>query len=177
MDNIDLINSKAEKIKLIATDIDGVLTKGEIIFTGSGKEIKIWNVRDGLACTMLKSAGHIKLAWITGRTSDNVKERSRELKIDYVIQGCLSKKQAIDFIVEKEKIDAEQIAYIGDDVVDIPALREAGLAVCPSDAVKEVKDVSDYISHVKGGEGVFRDIVEVVLKAKNKWQDAIKIFE
>jgi 3-deoxy-D-manno-octulosonate 8-phosphate phosphatase (KDO 8-P phosphatase) len=166
-----------DKIKLIATDVDGVLTRGEIIFTENGKEIKIWNVRDGLAFTILKKLGTLKIAWITGRSSQSVEDRSKEMGVHYLIQNCLIKKNALDILLRNENITKEEIAYIGDDLLDVPVLKEVGFSVCPSDGVPEAKKAAKYIAKARGGEGVFRETVELILKSQGLWEKAISLFE
>ena len=168
-----LLNT-ASKIKLIATDIDGVLTAGEIIILENGEEIKIWNVRDrqGLH-TLRQNIPNIKIAWITGRKSKQVEMRAKEQKIDYLVQECKDKMKAVIDIANKLSIGLSEIAYIGDDIIDLSVLRKVGLSVCPKDAVIEAKKVSKYISQHDGGKGVFREVCEIILKANNKWDEII----
>ena len=164
----------ASKIKLIATDIDGVLTAGEIIVLESGEEIKIWNVKDRQGLHTLKqNMPNIKIAWITGRKSKQVEIRAKEQKIDYLVQECKDKVKSILDIANKLSIGLSEIAYIGDDIIDLPVLRKVGLSVCPKDAVIEAKKVSKYISQYDGGKGVFREVCEILLKANNKWDEII----
>ena len=165
MDN--KILKKAKKINLIGMDIDGVLTAGELIILNSNEEIKIWNIKDRFAYTMLQKCSiPIKLAWISGRNSKQVKIRAKELKIDYVFLGITNKLECFNKIVN-DGYKPEEIAYIGDDWLDIPILKRAGLSICPKDATEEVKKIVDYISKYDGGKGVFRETVEIILKAKN----------
>ena len=164
----------ASKIKLIATDIDGVLTAGEIIVLESGEEVKIWNVKDRQGLHTLKqNMPNIKIAWITGRKSKQVEIRAKEQKIDYLVQECKDKVKSILDIANKLSIGLSEIAYIGDDIIDLPVLKKAGLSVCPKDAVIEAKKVSKYISQYDGGKGVFREVCEILLKANNKWDEII----
>lgn len=168
-----LLNT-ASKIKLIATDIDGVLTAGEVIVLESGEEVKMWYVRDRQGLHTLKqNLPNIKTAWITGRKSKQVEIRAKEQKIDYLIQECKDKMKAILDIANKLSIGLSEIAYIGDDIIDLSVLRKVGLSVCPKDAVIEVKKVSKYISQYDGGKGVFREVCEILLKANNKWDEIV----
>lgn len=168
-----LLNT-ASKIKLIATDIDGVLTAGEVIVLESGEEVKMWYVRDRQGLHTLKqNLPNIKAAWITGRKSKQVEIRAKEQKIDYLIQECKDKMKAILDIANKLSIGLSEIAYIGDDIIDLSVLRKVGLSVCPKDAVIEVKKVSKYISQYDGGKGVFREVCEILLKANNKWDEIV----
>lgn len=134
-----LLNTAA-KIKLIATDIDGVLTAGEVIVLESGEEVKIWNVRDRQGLHTLKQyLPEIKTAWITGRKSKQVEIRAKEQKIDFLVQQCKDKVKAVVDIANNLSIGTDEILYIGDDIIDLAVLRKVGLSVCPQDAVVEVK--------------------------------------
>ena len=168
-----LLNT-ASKIKLIATDIDGVLTACEVIVLESGEEVKIWYVRDRQGLHTLKqNLPNVKIAWITGRKSKQVEIRAKEQKIDFLIQECKDKMKAIIDIANKMCIGLSEIAYIGDDIIDLSVLRKVGLSVCPKDAVVEAKKISKYISQYDGGKGVFREVCEILLKANNKWDEII----
>jgi len=167
------IKTLAKKIKLIAMDIDGVLTGGEIIVLDSGKELKIWNVKDGFGFHLAKLSGAgIKLAWITGGQSEQIENRAKMLEIDFLYQGCFRKKEAISEIANKLNISPEETLFIGDDLLDVPAFRYAGFSICPKDAPQEVKKEVDYISEIPGGKGVVREVVEIVLKSRGLWDKA-----
>ncbi|MBO7611978.1 MAG: HAD hydrolase family protein [Elusimicrobia bacterium] len=168
-----LLNA-ASKIKLVATDIDGVMTAGEIILLENGEEIKIWNVKDRLGIHLLKEyLPDVKVAWITGRKSKQVEIRAKEQKVDFLVQECKDKIKSLINIANKLSIGMSEILYIGDDIIDLCALKKAGLSVCPKDAVIEAKKVSKYISQYDGGKGVFREVCEILLKANKKWDDII----
>ncbi|MDR2426702.1 MAG: HAD hydrolase family protein [Endomicrobium sp.] len=169
---------KAKGIKLIACDVDGVLTRGEIIVFNNGEEIKLWNVKDGLGYHELKQiVPPIKTAWITGRESEQVKCRAESMGINYLVQDCMVKKTAFNDILRKAGIKACEAAYIGDDIVDIPVMMLAGFAACPLDAVEEVKKHADMVSSFKGGEGVVRDVIETLLKANGKWKEVLEKYK
>ena len=168
-----LLNT-ASKIKLIATDIDGVMTAGEIILLENGEEIKIWNVNDRLGMHLLKEyLPDVKVAWITGRKSKQVEIRAKEQKVDFLVQECKDKIKSLVNIANKMSIGMSEILYIGDDIIDLCALKKAGLSVCPKDAVVEAKKVSKYISQYDGGKGVFREVCELLLKANKKWDEIL----
>ena len=168
------ILSAASKIKLIATDIDGVMTAGEIILLENGEEIKIWNVKDRLGMHLLKEyLPDVKVAWITGRKSKQVEIRAKEQKVDFLVQECKDKIKSLNNIANKLSIGMSEVIYLGDDLIDLCVLRKAGLSVCPKDAVTEVKKVSKYISQYDGGKGVFREVCEILLKANKKWDEII----
>ena len=172
------IVKKAKNIKLLAYDVDGVLTRGEIIVLNNEEEIKIWNVKDGLGYYELRRIfPRVKTAWITGRESEQVKKRAESMGIDYLVQNCMSKKSAFDAILEETGFKASESAYIGDDIVDIPVLKFAGLSVCPQDAIEEVKKYADMVSSFRGGEGVVRDVIELILKAKGEWKKVLERYK
>jgi 3-deoxy-D-manno-octulosonate 8-phosphate phosphatase (KDO 8-P phosphatase) len=167
--------AKAKKIKLIAMDVDGVLTGGEIIVFDSGGEIKVWNVKDRLAFHLIRRSGSgIKLAWITGRSSRQVSDRAKEIGIDEFYDDCMNKKEAILEILKKNKLRPEEVVFIGDDLIDIPVFRIVGFSVCPSDAPDEVKKEADYVSPLAGGKGILREVAEAVLKTRGFWKAAVK---
>jgi len=169
------ILKKAKNIKIFASDVDGVLTGGEIIILDGGKEVKIWCVKDGLGYSFLSEISpKIITAWITGRESIAVKKRAESFEIDYLVQNCSDKKHALETILKETGSSPSQVAYIGDDIVDIPVLKKAGFSICPKDARDEVKDVVDFVSSYNGGEGVAREAIEIILKAKNKWNKILK---
>jgi 3-deoxy-D-manno-octulosonate 8-phosphate phosphatase (KDO 8-P phosphatase) len=169
--NKNEISSKAKNIKLLACDVDGVLTRGEIIIFNNGEEVKIWNVKDGMGYNLLsKTSPRVKTAWITGRGSLQVETRATEMKIDYLIQNCASKKQAIETIAQKENLDLSQIAYIGDDVVDIPVLKAVGLSSCPVDACIDAKEVVSFVSSINGGGGIVREMIEIIMRSLGQWK-------
>ena len=171
MKNKAQILKKAKNIKLLACDVDGVLTRGEIIVLNNGEEVKIWNVKDGLGYYELRGTfPRIQTAWITGRESQQVQQRAESMHIDYLVQNCMGKKAALDAILEESGFKASETAYIGDDIVDIAVLGRVGLAICPKDASEEVKKCVDYVSDINGGEGVVREVIELLLKAKGEWK-------
>jgi 3-deoxy-D-manno-octulosonate 8-phosphate phosphatase (KDO 8-P phosphatase) len=168
------IIKKAKRIQLLISDIDGVLTSGEIIILDNNEEIKIWNVKDGLGYNELsKTYPRIKTAWITGRKSLQVEKRAKDVKIDYLIQNCTNKKDALNNILKKSKLDISEIAYIGDDIIDICVLKVVGFSVCPLDSCEEVRNTVDYVSVFKGGAGVAREVIEIIMKAKGQWQTVL----
>lgn len=154
---------RANKIKLIAFDVDGVMTDGSIAYTDSGSEIKTFNAKDGQGMNMLASAGFIT-AIITARTSPIVERRAKDLNIKHVYQGAKSKIKALSEMKEKYNLDFNEIAYVGDDFPDICILKRAGLACCPQDAVSEIKDSCHLVSKKDGGRGAVREVADFILK-------------
>ena len=150
-------------IRLVAFDVDGVMTNGDIIYGESGEELKIFNAKDGHGVFMLSVKGFIT-AIITARQSPVVDRRAKDLNIPHVYQGAKNKLAALEELTDKYSIDLSQVAYIGDDMPDICILEKAGLAFCPSDAVEKVKDVCHFISSKEGGRGAVREICDFILE-------------
>jgi len=163
----------SENIELILTDVDGVLTDGGIIYDNQGIESKQFNIRDGLGIKLWQRAGY-KFGILTARTSHIVKLRSNELGIDIVRQGFEDKLPTALAIFEQMGLDAEQVCYIGDDLTDIPVIRTVGLGVAVADAAPEVLAAAKHTTRLTGGKGAVRELVELLLKAKNRWDDLIR---
>ena len=167
----------AHGVKLIAMDIDGVLTGGEMIIMNSGEEVKIWNVKDRLGFHLVyRSGAGIQFAWITGRSTKQAAAQAKEIGINFLYQGCMRKKEAMDEIMSKTGIKFDEILYIGDDLVDIPVLKMVGIGICPADAPADVKKAADLVSGLPGGKGVLREAVELVLKEQGLWKKATKYY-
>lgn len=164
----------AEKVKSVSfliLDVDGVLTDGRIIINDLGNETKQFHVRDGHGLKLLMRVG-IEVIILTGRTSQVVEHRARELGIEEIHQGAKNKLDVLQEIMAKRGISGEHIAYIGDDIVDIPVFRKVGFAVAVADASEDAKEAADYITKNGGGKGAVREICELILKIQNKW-DAV----
>lgn len=165
---------RAKKIRLLAMDVDGVLTGGEVILLHSGEEVKIWNAKDRLGLALVRDeVPSLKIAWITGRKSKAVSNARRDLGIHFVVQGCMDKRKALTQILKSKRISLDQTAYIGDDLIDLSVIKDVGLSACPSDAVREIKNAVHYISRLSGGKGAVRDVLELILKAQRKWKPVI----
>jgi len=160
------VKEKAKNIKAIVFDVDGVLTDGGIIYDNSGMEIKRFNVKDGQIISHLKKAGFIVGA-ITGRDSQVVKNRCKELKLDFHFHGSSDKLVQYNKIKEEYNLKDNQIAYIGDDIIDLPILTRCGLSATPSDARKYIKKYVDFVIPSKGGEGALRDLADFILEEQN----------
>jgi 3-deoxy-D-manno-octulosonate 8-phosphate phosphatase (KDO 8-P phosphatase) len=155
----------AKQIKLIAFDVDGVLTDGKISYTSSGEELKSFDVRDGHAIKMAFRAG-LTVAIITGRESPMVQRRCEELGIELFFQGIKNKLLTLDGLMESSGYEASHIAYMGDDVVDLPVMMSVGLGCSPSDAAEEVRQRSDLVTGASGGNGAARELIFFVLQAQ-----------
>lgn len=164
---------KAQNIKAILFDVDGVLTDGGIIYDNTGIEYKRYNVKDGQIISHLKKYGFIVGA-ITGRESDVVKNRCLELKLDYHKHGVKDKLVEYENFKNQYNLEDTQIAYIGDDIIDLSILVRCGLSTTPNDAREYIKDEVDIVTNTKGGEGVLRDIADYILDAQDLLEKLIK---
>ena len=164
---------KAAQIKAIFFDVDGVLTDGRIIYDETGKEIKNFNVKDGYIISHLKKAG-ILVGIITGRDSKVVNNRAAELKLDFCHQGIMNKLAVFEKLVAFHKLKKKHVAYIGDDINDLGVLRACGLSACPADALDYMKKEADIVTQSKGGEGVVREVADLVLAAKGELDAILK---
>ncbi|MFH1614767.1 MAG: HAD hydrolase family protein [Planctomycetota bacterium] len=160
-------------IELLAMDLDGVLTDGSIIINADGSESKKFSLLDGHGIRMWHRAT-LQTAVISGRETSATKVRTEQLQIGYVFQNCHQKLDAFEKLVEQSGISAEKIAYMGDDLLDLPILRRVGFAVAVADAVDEVKEQADYITRRKGGCGAVREVVEYLLKQSGRWAELME---
>ena len=169
--NDDIIE-KAKKIKVLLLDVDGVMTDGRIIHGISGEEMKNFDVNDGLGIILVRRAG-IKCAILTAKGSKVVMKRAKELKIDKVYKDFHYKIKALKPICRAFRVTEDEICFIGDDVIDAPILKRVGLAVCPPNAMDDVRPLAHLITEKTGGRGAVREICDLLIRAQGKWQDAI----
>jgi len=162
------LSEKLKKIVLMVLDVDGVLTDGKIIIDDLGNESKHFHVRDGHGLKLLMRGG-VDVALLTGRTSEVVNHRARELGITTVRQGAKDKAEELAEMLAEKHISHDHVAYMGDDVVDVPAFRMVGFSVAVADAPDYVKTHADYITEKEGGDGAVREICELILKARGTW--------
>lgn len=159
--------SRLSSIKTVITDVDGVLTDGGLYYTSDGLVMKKFNVKDGMGMKLLRDAG-LKNAIITTDTSELIKIRGERLEVDYLYLGVWDKENKLLEICASENISPENVAFIGDDVNDIGIIKAAGFSACPIDAVPQIKDIVDLVLPTKGGQGVFREFADLILKSKMK---------
>lgn len=162
------------KIKYWIFDVDGTMTDGAVYYDENGNEFKKFNVKDAAGFFAIHAL-EMKIIVLTGRECNATKRRMKELNVDYLFQNVKDKKQFLEKLMFKEKINPEEVLYIGDDLNDFMVMKLAGFVACPIDACKEIKEISDYVSSKEGGKGVIRDVVEVVLSKRNQWDESIKI--
>ncbi len=163
------------KIQLVVFDVDGTLTDGGLIYDSAGGEIKRFHVRDGFAFTAAMSVG-LKVGVITARESPIVTRRMAELNVELVMQGQRDKKIALETLCQQAGLLLEQAAYVGDDLLDLPAMLSSGYAIAVADAAAEVKYAAKYVTQLPGGHGAAREAIEHILKAQGKWDAVVDQF-
>jgi YrbI family 3-deoxy-D-manno-octulosonate 8-phosphate phosphatase len=170
------LKRKLARIKLFLCDVDGVLTDGSI-FIGGEREIKRFNIRDGLGLVLARRAG-LKIGWVSARPSEATRLRADELKIHFLIQqgDKTTKSVAIEGLLAAEKLSWEDVCFVGDDVVDIGPLSKAGVGAAVADARPEARAAADLVTQSDGGRGAVREMIEMILQAQNKWEQAIAAY-
>ncbi len=171
------ILDRARKIKLFLMDVDGTITDGSVnlisLADGGGvAEMKAFNSQDGMGLKLAHTMG-IRTGFITGRKSPAVSQRARELNVEFVYLGQATKIAAFNECLQKAGVAEDEVAYMGDDLPDMPVAKRAGLAVAVADAAPELKAIAHYITSRRAGEGTAREIVELILKAQGRWEEAI----
>ncbi len=162
----------AKEIRLLLLDVDGVLTDGSIVYGNSGTELKSFNIKDGFGIRLLREAG-VEVGIITARRSEAVERRAQDLKLAHVYQGVGNKIEAFEKILAEQKLSPKQVAYMGDDWLDLPLLSRVGLAVTVADAVAEVKAIAHYVTRREGGRGAVRELCELIIEAKGLREDLL----
>jgi 3-deoxy-D-manno-octulosonate 8-phosphate phosphatase (KDO 8-P phosphatase) len=170
-----MLREKAAKIKLLILDVDGVMTDGTLWMDDQGQEQKRFNIKDGFGLRCLMNNG-IDVAIITGRKSGAVAHRAGELGIREVYQKVTDKRVPFYEILSRKGLTAQQVCYIGDDLPDLPLLEKVGLSITVADAVDEVKNRVDFVTDHQGGHGALREICELILKARDKWEGVVSSF-
>jgi len=162
---------RARRVKLLITDIDGVMTDGRIVYSVYGDELKFFDVTDGFGISLLNRVG-IKTVIITAKKSRIVKLRARDLRVAKAYAGFLDKRVPFNDVLKRFKIPAEEICFIGDDLIDVPILKRVGFAVSVPNGMEEVKAIAHHITTKSGGRGAVREICELILKSQGKWDEA-----
>jgi 3-deoxy-D-manno-octulosonate 8-phosphate phosphatase (KDO 8-P phosphatase) len=170
--------TRAKRIRLFLMDIDGTLSSGVSLISlpndGGVAEMKIFDPQDGLGLKLAHVMG-IRTGFITGRSSPAVAQRARECEVDYVYLGQAKKARAYEECLEKAGVTDEEVAYLGDDLPDMPLSQRAGFAIAVANAAPELKAISHYVTERRGGEGAAREVVELILKAQGRWETAIPL--
>lgn len=167
---------KAKKIKLLLLDVDGVLTDGRIIYDSRGRDMKFFDVHDGLGVYLLKKAG-ISTILITAKGSRAIKPRARDMQVAEIFADVSPKSSVLDKILKKYKVSADEVCFVGDDLVDLGLLKLVGFPVAVSNAAGEIKRVAAYITLKLGGRGAVREVAELLLNAQGKWQQMVGLYE
>jgi 3-deoxy-D-manno-octulosonate 8-phosphate phosphatase (KDO 8-P phosphatase) len=185
MSNKSSAKARAKKIKLLLFDVDGVLTDGKLFLfpvpaTGSTSgpivvEAKGFHAQDGAGISIARIAG-LETGLITRRNSETVALRARDLRLEHVHQGSQDKLKVFRKILADEGLSASEVAFVGDDVIDLPVMRNCGFSVAVANARREVKDESHYVTPHAGGDGALRDVIEFILKAQGKWKRAVESY-
>lgn len=171
--NVDeVLRGKIGKIKLFVLDVDGVLTDGRIIFDSEGRELKFFDVQDGLGIRLLKAAG-IKTILITLRASKVVERRARDLGVEDFYEGIQPKTRVLKEILEKHKVREEEICYVGDDLVDLGMMKVIGFPVAVMNGCQEIKEAASYITQKTGGRGAVREVAELILRTQGRWHEIL----
>jgi len=167
------LESRCQQIELILSDVDGVLTDGGILFDNQGVESKRFHVRDGMGIKLWRTAGY-RFGIITGRSSQVVANRAAELKLDIVRQGVKDKRIELKSVLQELGVDPQKTCFIGDDLPDLPAMSNVGLAVAVADAADDVRQRADYVTQLGGGAGAVRETIETILKCQARWNQLIE---
>ena len=167
---------KAEHIKVVAFDVDGVFTDGTLYYGANGDCMKAFSARDGMGISMVKAAG-LRTAIITGRSSQSVAKRAENLGITYVIQGSSYKKEGLAELCEKAQVTEKEVAYMGDDINDLPVIAAVGFSGAPQDASRQVREAVLWVSDNPGGHGAVREFCEYILEARKQLDDVIAAYK
>jgi 3-deoxy-D-manno-octulosonate 8-phosphate phosphatase (KDO 8-P phosphatase) len=167
------VEARAAQVKLLLMDCDGVLTDGRITLIEDGDELKSFHTRDGHGLVMLHRAG-LRSGIISGRTARAVEWRARDLGIEFVRQGALDKIAVFEELLATAGVEASEVCYVGDDVVDIPLMRRAGLGVAVADATPDTREAAHYVTKLPGGFGAVREVCELILMAQGRWAELMR---
>jgi len=170
------VAGSVQNIRFVLLDVDGVLTDGRVGLLPDGDEIKYFSIYDGLAVRMAQQVG-IEVGFISGRRSREVVVRGEELGVETIIQGSTDKVKDVDRLLEQKNLKLEEIAYVGDDLPDIPLLKRVGFSAAPRNAAEPVKYCVHYVTRAKGGDGAVREVIDLLLKTSGKWDQIIENLE
>jgi 3-deoxy-D-manno-octulosonate 8-phosphate phosphatase (KDO 8-P phosphatase) len=170
---MDAILRKAQKIRLLLLDVDGILTDGRILYDEKGREMKYFHVHDGQGIRWLLKEG-IKVGFLSGRTSGAVEMRAKELGVSFLFQGIKDKMALYKKLLKKTKLEPEQVSYMGDDFIDLQLLKNVGLSISVRSGHPLVQKEADYITQAAGGLGAVREVSELIFKAQGKWESLLR---
>jgi 3-deoxy-D-manno-octulosonate 8-phosphate phosphatase (KDO 8-P phosphatase) len=175
-ENASKLQNKLKRIQLLLLDVDGVLTRGDIVYDDNGQETKVFNVKDGLGLRLIADAG-IKIGVVTGRSSMALKHRCKNIGIEHIFEGVTDKAALLSRISDQTGVSAEKTAYVGDDLPDLPIMTRVGVSIAVSDACEIVRQNAALVTLSKRGCGAVREICETILKAQGLWEQALKRFK
>jgi 3-deoxy-D-manno-octulosonate 8-phosphate phosphatase (KDO 8-P phosphatase) len=170
---VEEIQARAKDLRLLLLDVDGVLTDGTISVSGTGEERKSFHIRDGSAILWARRAG-IEVGFLSGRRSGATAKRAAELKVGILVEGETDKRTAFAKIAAEQKLTNDQIAYMGDDLLDLPVLQIAGLSAAPADAAEDVRQRVHYVTKSSGGHGAVREFIELILRGRGQWAPLVQ---
>ncbi|MDD2679421.1 MAG: HAD-IIIA family hydrolase [Candidatus Omnitrophica bacterium] len=170
------LKERAKKIKVLLLDVDGVLTDGRIIYDSKGRDSKFFDVHDGMGVYALYKAG-IKTIIVTAKGSRAIKPRARDMRVTEVFADVSPKSAILHKILKKHNVTKDEICFVGDDLVDLGLMKRVGLPIAVFNACPEIKQAADYITIKHGGRGAVREIAELILKAKGKWEELVRFYE
>lgn len=167
---------KAKKVKLLLLDVDGVLTDGRIIYDSGGRDMKFFDVHDGLGVYLLKKAG-IPAILITAKSSEAIKPRAKDMQVEAVYADISPKSSLLPKILKKYRISPKEVCFVGDDLVDLCLLKRIGFPVAVANASGEIKKAAVYITSKQGGRGAVREVAELLLKSQGKWKECLRLYD
>lgn len=162
--------ARAAKVRLLVLDVDGVLTDGRVVYDDAGRELKFFDVRDGHGIKLWQRAGY-RMAWLSGRGCEANRVRARELGVDPLLEQVKVKLPALQELIDRQGLNPEQVAFMGDDLIDLPPMRAVGLALAPADAIPEVRETAHWVAGLPGGRGAVRQAIEFLLKSSGAWAE------
>ncbi|MFH1640428.1 MAG: HAD-IIIA family hydrolase [Candidatus Omnitrophota bacterium] len=172
----ETILNKAKKVKLLLLDVDGVLTDGRIIYDSKGKDAKFFDVHDGMGVYVLRRLG-IKTILITAKGSRSIRPRAKDMRVEEIYENVFPKSDALNKILKRHKITADEICFVGDDLVDLCLMKRVGFPIAVFNAAPEIKQVAAYVTLRYGGRGAVREVAELILKSQDKWKEVVKLYD
>ncbi len=170
------LRQKARKVKLLLLDVDGVLTDGRIIYDSAGRDMKFFDVHDGMGVYLLRRA-RIPTILITAKGSKAIRPRAKDMRVAEVFQDVSPKSAVLDRILKKYKVSVDEICFVGDDLVDLCLMKRVGFPIAVFNACTELKQVASYITIREGGRGAVREVAELILKSKGQWQEVVGLYD
>jgi 3-deoxy-D-manno-octulosonate 8-phosphate phosphatase (KDO 8-P phosphatase) len=170
------VQEKAKRVKMLLLDVDGVLTDGRIVYDSRGRDMKFFDVHDGMGVYLMKKAG-IPTILITAKNSRAIRPRARDMQVEAVFADVSPKSVVLGDIFKKYGIGKDDICFIGDDLVDLCMMRRVGFPVAVSNACAEIKDAAAYVTAKAGGRGAVREVIEIILKSQDKWRKAMEAYD